>query len=103
MREARPGSYTPPKECPESDICESTRTFLLDLQRKKQFLSREDVEEAMKNEHKMLMRHRQPPRTYDVEERGVKYATWQQEMRAEAYRRLRRFAGKASWMPFPKP
>ena len=101
MGPPRPGVVYPREECPEYDICETTRKYLLDLQRRKQFLSQEDADRALNLEHELLRRHRQPPRIVDPRE-GPKLAKWVLEMRAEAYKRLRKFASQVSWMPFPR-
>lgn len=93
---------TPPEECPENDICRATRNYLLDLQRKKIFLSQEDSNAALKIERDMLMRHRTPPRSYNVRGTGPRMESWAMRMNAGAYGRLRRFASAVQWMPFPK-
>jgi hypothetical protein len=94
-----PASPGPREECPENDICLKTREYLLDLQRKKVFLSQDDSNQALNREHDLLMRHR--PR-FDVDVRGPAYSKWVMEMRVEAYQRLRKFASKVQWLPIPR-
>jgi len=96
-----PGVVYPREECPEYDICETTRKYLLDLQRKKIFLSQEDVDQALAMEHALLRRNRRAPLIVDPRE-GPKLEKWVMEMRLEAYKRLKRFASQVSWMPFPR-
>ena len=100
-----PPSMGPPKyridECPENDICNETRQFLLDLQRKKVMLSQEDADRALDLEQSLLRRNRQPPLIVDPRD-GWKLAKWVMEMRQAAYNRLRKFASTVSWMPIPR-
>ena len=97
-----PRNLPPPEECPENDICSTTRTYLLDLQRRKTFLTQEDANAALKMERDLLMRNRTPPRSYDVKGTGPRMESWAMRMNAEAYWRLRKFASQVQWMPFPK-
>jgi hypothetical protein len=96
---AQPGVRYQREECPDSDICETTRRFLLDLQRRKQFLSQDDANRALGIEFGLLKRHR---RRLVVDPRGPAWEKWLMERRMEAFDRLKRFASRVQWLPTPR-